>query len=525
MRDKLDKDAAAAQKAADQAEAALESARKDGAALRAQTDQLKTDLAERKKAAQSAKCSRCGQPIDKKAAKQQIDELTAQLEKAVAAATKATAAETAAQKARVAARKSADEAVAAVSKQAQQHSRLDGDRASTQTSREQAATALAEHESRLDGRLKDVATAQKLHDAANAKLADAETALTAARDQCDAAREAEEAAREALDAGKHERAEADATAREQAATATGHRKLAESTADEPAARLRARTRGLRRSDAVVPSKRSRRTRTDLAEAPKRKAALDAAQKQHDDALGQRKAKQDEIDAIPAAHQVDEDAARAAAQEAQAAATSARAEHHAAQQRLTTAEAHVDELARLHADLANAKLRHKRLSNLTKHLGKNGLQGQLIHGAITDVKNHANAFLQRLTGGMIELTLEDVKGALELHAIDHSVHAHAEEREGVCPVRRSSAAPSRSLPASGSTQAPAACGRSSSTKASRSLDFESQKLMVAELKALAEHMDKVIVVSHLEAFTDPVNFPDRLLVERNADGGSSIKRAS
>jgi DNA repair exonuclease SbcCD ATPase subunit len=49
-------------------------------------------------------------------------------------------------------------------------------------------------------------------------------------------------------------------------------------------------------------------------------------------------------------------------------------------------------------------------------------------------------------------------------------------------------------------------------------------MVAELKQLAEHMDKVIVVSHLEAFNDPVNFPDRLVVERKPDGSSAISQA-
>jgi exonuclease SbcC len=267
----------------------------------------------------------------------------------------------------------------------------------------------------------------------------------------------------------------------------------------------------------------KKNQKDLAAAPKLKAALDAAQKQHDDALGQRKAKQDEIDAIPAAHQVDEGAARTAAQEAQTAATAARAEHHAAQQRLTAAEAHVDELARLHADLASAKLRHKRLSNLTKHLGKNGLQGQLIHGAITDVKNHANAFLQRLTGGMIELKLEDVKGALELRAIDHTCMRTPKSAKTLSGSQKFRCAVAI---ASGIGQYAGAGGMRSIVidEGFASLDFESQKLMVAELKALAEHMDKVIVVSHLEAFTDPVNFPDRLLVERNPDGSSTITTA-
>ena len=56
----------------------------------------------------------------------------------------------------------------------------------------------------------------------------------------------------------------------------------------------------------------------------------------------------------------------------------------------------------------------------------------------------------------------------------------------------------------------------------SLDQASQQHMVDELKELATHMEKVIVVSHLEAFTNRDNFPDQLLVEA-AGTGSRITR--
>jgi exonuclease SbcC len=59
----------------------------------------------------------------------------------------------------------------------------------------------------------------------------------------------------------------------------------------------------------------------------------------------------------------------------------------------------------------------------------------------------------------------------------------------------------------------------------SLDTGSQRQMVDELQQLAQHMDKVIVVSHLDVFSDPVYFPDRLIVERTSEGGSTIRRAS
>ena len=55
----------------------------------------------------------------------------------------------------------------------------------------------------------------------------------------------------------------------------------------------------------------------------------------------------------------------------------------------------------------------------------------------------------------------------------------------------------------------------------SLDEIGQDQMVEELTALALHMDKVIVVSHLEAFRDREHFPFRLQVEKV--GNSSVLR--
>ena len=518
VREKLDREAAAAKKTAEQSDAALEAARKDGAGWRARADQLKHDLAERKAAAKEAKCSRCGQPIDKAAAKKQIDELAAQLTEAQTRAAGATAAENAAAKARTAAAKAADEATAALASQAQQHSRLDGERTAADTSRAQAATALAEHEARLNGRVKDVATAQKSHAGANAKLDDATSALAAARTAHDTAREREDATRAALDAGKHRRAELDAAAREQTATAAGHRKLAETTAAglgdlseqalaDPAALL-----------SVL-----RKNRSDLAGAPERRAALDTAQQEHTAASAQREAKQHEADQIPATHQVDEALAREAAREAESAATAARAEHQSAQQRLATAEALAGQLAQLREDAERGKQRHQRLRKLTTLLGKKGLQGVLVSSALTTITNHANAFLKRLTGGALELTLERDGDALELRAIDHTCMRESRSAKALSGSQKFRCAVAI---ASGIGQYAGAGGMRSIVidEGFGSLDVEGQRLMVAELQQLAQHMDKVIVVSHLEAFSDPVNFPDRLQVQPTADGASTIKRA-
>lgn len=517
VRETLERDAVASKKASDQAEVALEAARKDGAAWRAQADQLKLDLAERKAAAKEATCARCGQRIDKAAAKRQIEELTARLGEAQAHAAEATAAEQAAAKARAVVRQSADAAAAAVAQHAQQHGRLDAAHDEAAASRAQAATALAEHEARLDGRLKDVATAQKVHTAAQASLAGAKAALEAARGQHDAARQREDAARAAVDGAKQRRAALESDAREQAAKVAGHRKLAESTA----AGL-----GELGTDALEDPARLlgvlRANQKELADAPKRKAALDKAQQEHTATSAQRDAKQQEIDAIPPAHRVDPASADAAVTDADAAAKAARDQRDAATRELIELEHRIKDLDAMRADRERLELRAKRLRVLVKLLGKDGLQGALVTSALNDITSHANAFLQRLTGGSLQLSIQrEGNDALELQATDatcmrepRSVKVLSGSQKFRCAVAI----------ASGIGQYAGAGGMRSIVidEGFASLDQASQQLMVEELKQLAEHMDKVIVVSHLEAFTNRDNFPDQILVEA-VGTGSKITR--
>jgi exonuclease SbcC len=505
VHEKLERDAAASAKAAIAAEAALESARKDGAEWRAQADQLKRDLAERKAAAKEATCSRCGQKIDRAAAKREVDELTARLGDAQSKAAVATAAEQVATKARASAKKVADDAAAAVSTGAQQASRLDGERASADGSRAQAATALTEHEARLNGRLKDVGSAQQALAEADARLKDAAVALDAARASHEHARSAEEAARTTLDAGKQRRAELESTAREQTATAAGHRKLAESTAA-----------GLGELGA--------RALEDPAEVlgALRKAELDRAVREHTSATAQRESKQHEVDEIPATHHVDAAVAQAAVVEAEAAAKTARDQRDAAARELTTVEMRIKDLEAMRCERAKSEERARLLRKLGKLLGKDGLQGALVADALGQVTSNANGFLKRLTGGTLELSIQQDGDSLELQARDATCMREPRSAKALSGSQKFRCAVAI---ASGIGQYAGAGGMRSIVidEGFASLDRDSQLMMVEELKRLAEIMDKVIVVSHLEAFTDRDNFPDQLLVETVGDG-SRIRRA-
>ncbi len=505
-------DIAAAVKTAAQADAGLDAATSAAAEAGALAATVKQQMTERKAAAKEATCARCGQAIDKTAAKHQIDELTAQLAAAQQRATAAAAAHKRATTARATARKRHDEIVAGARSGEQQWHRIEAQHGAAVTDRKRVTTLLAEHEAKLNGRMKDIAQARKAHVTAKACLDTASRTLRAAREGLDAARTAEAAARDALASARDRCATLKAEAAQRAQEAKGHRQAAEAFTDglgdltEPALADPAGTLDVLRSN-----------RESLAGAPKRKAELDVALSDHAAASNRRTAKLDEIETIPAAHRIEEASARNTATESELAAVAARETLQSAQQQLTMLEARIDELARMQADKVRGEVRIKRLKKLADLLGKRGLQGLLITDALNTITSHANGFLQRLTGGTLQLSIERTRGdLLELQAIDSTCM-----REPRSPKVLSGSQKFRCAVAiaSGIGQYAGAGGMRSIVidEGFGSLDRAGQQQMVEELQQLSTHMDKVIVVSHLDAFTNRDNFPDQIIVETAGDG--------
>jgi DNA repair exonuclease SbcCD ATPase subunit len=506
------RDMAAAASALEQADAALDAARRDAAVASAGGEALEQQLSERKAAARESICARCGQPVDKKAAKQQIDELTARLEEAQRHATVAAAAEKVAVAARTAASKRHADLAASTAREERQLHRIDAQRGAAIAERERTVTLLAEHEAKLDGRLKDVASAGAAYEVAQTQLDASQRSLDGARQQLDEGRHAEAAARDALATARDRRATFTAEAAQRTQEAAGHRQAAQAFANglgdiaEPAL-----------TDPQGTLATLRAHQRDMAGAPKRKAALDRAVSDHTAWSAQRTAKHDEIATIPDAHRIDEAAARQTAAAADAAGAAARDALQAAQHQLTMLEARIDERARMRADKERAETRLKLLRKLVKLLGKGGLQGALVTGALSAITSHANAFLQRLTGGSLQLTITKGDGdALELQAIDATCMREARSVKVLSGSQKFRCAVAI---ASGIGQYAGAGGMRSIVidEGFGSLDQAGQQLMVEELKQLATHMDKVIVVSHLEAFTNRDNFPDQILVETDGSG--------
>ncbi len=506
----IDSDAASA-------EAARDATQQAAAEAEAAAAQLKRQIDARTAASAESTCSRCGQPIDKKRAREEIDELNARCSGA------GQEAETARAGAGAAARAFAD-----VRRRQQQH-------------RDNAA-ALAR---KIDAAQSHVGELERAATAVTARMADLER--VAPKEMLAAARDAEDAAATARLIGVHgdapKQAKAALAARDELrhvgtkrTAEEGERKRAADALAIDEAKLDGRMGDIETAEAAHVAAKSRlddaeiglnqaRADADAASGDERTAETalnDAGERRnklvlhHTGWAAERKSKLGEIDKIPVQHRIVPSDAQRAAQDASARAKAAREEMLVRQNALTNLEARFDELGRMQRSKAETEERLRLLRKLVRLLGKDGLQGLLVTNALNAITSAANAFLQRLTGGSLRLTIKRDGDKLDLMAVDstcmrepRSVKALSGSQKFRCAVAI----------ASGIGQYAGAGGMRSIVidEGFGSLDQAGQQLMVQELKQLATHMDKVIVVSHLEAFTNPDDFPHRLVVTTSGDG--------
>lgn len=385
---------------------------------------------------------------------------------------------------------------------------------------ERLIAALARNEGGIGARLPDVQRAGALHEEARRRLAEMRTARDRAREAAQAAEAAREQAAAALRRGAEARRAHEATAGTHYRTAGGHRSAA-------AAHARSLSHDLR--DRALAAPRAALEAVDaehsaLVDAPGRMRALQQAEANRNLWMGQRLVHEEVIARIPAAHRIAKPAAEAALRVAEAAATDAGARSQDLQRRVIQAETDLKQAESLRQRFERARRRLELLQRLAKYLDRQHLQGVLVGDALTTVMSHANGFLQRLTGGSLQLILQPGTGdALELKAIDASSMRTARSVQVLSGSQKFRCAVAI---ASGIGQYAGAGGMRSIVidEGFGSLDLEGQRLIIEELKALAEHMDRVIVVSHLEAFTNRDHFPDQVRVIPSA-AGSRIERVS
>lgn len=399
--------------------------------------------------------------------------------------------------------------------------RIAGERDATRSQRAAAEKELRTQIKNVGDIDLDPATARADHVTSAAAFASAKSAFDAAIAAAQSTAAADKAAADRLVAARSSRVAHEQAAATAAAEATGRRRAAEAHASALPADLRA--------DALAEPARIAdgldERAGQLGGAPARLAELAGAIESRAGWLAQRADRQSAADAVPEQHRVDAEEARASRDRAAAESQTAVSAAQAADREVVTMVERLTQCAELRQKQTAAALRLKRLARLRTLLGKSGLQGALVTDALTAITSHANGFLTRLTGGSLQLVLKRsaTSDALELQAIDSTcmrdpidVLALSGSQKFRCAV----------AVASGIGQFSGAGGMRSIVidEGFSSLDEESQLQMVDELKQLATHMEKVIVVSHLAPYKDPDNFPDQILVETRGEGSIVHRRS-
>jgi DNA repair exonuclease SbcCD ATPase subunit len=256
---------------------------------------------------------------------------------------------------------------------------------------------------------------------------------------------------------------------------------------------------------------------DLADAPVRHQQLKGAEDRVEAARAIERTLQAQLAEIPEAHRqpvTDAEAARDAAEAAQAAAASALDTARAAVQHLTGDR---DRRTRLELAVSSA-ISSKRISaTLAELLDRKHLQAHLVERALTSIQHLANLTLAAISRGELRLYLElQAKAGEQEVVIDATDYTSADGRLDVRFLSggqkfRVAVAIAAAVGQFMGEGAPV--GALIIDEGFGSLDAEGRIEMIAALHALAEHMQRVIVVSHHEEFQDRSIFPSGYLIEK------------
>ncbi len=488
-------------------EAKQESLRDDAASLRAEAEQLAGLIAEREDAKGDANCSRCGQPIDAAHLDEQLKELGIAASSATVKAAEATKRRDALKPEIMAAReleqdltrqidagrireKAATEAaeVLAVAIDAlnailadplpEPWAAADGDDDSAKA----AAAELHYRAQRLPAQLRagrqDAKTCRERHDAARQQLHEAEVRVT----------------RLEGDIGQHEEA---ARISHEAATA----RIADLDEELRAAFAQ-------RRDSLIADLETEAQALD--DAPGRLDALTNAETEHHTAHARATTIAREQDAIPPEHRLAIEDAEAALQRAETEVDRAASTRDDARDALRSLEEEMDRRKKLvdqHTEVARRGALAHRLERL---LGRSGLQGALLKQAIDGVAELANETLSRLSQGTltIYLQVDDTTESrkLEIHVTDATSADEPLEAAFISGSQKFRVAVALAAGLGQYVGGPDAFRSLIIDEGFGSLDETGRDEMIAELHNLANHLERVIVVSHHADFSDTTRFP-------------------
>jgi DNA repair exonuclease SbcCD ATPase subunit len=162
------------------------------------------------------------------------------------------------------------------------------------------------------------------------------------------------------------------------------------------------------------------------------------------------------------------------------------------------------------------------------LGRSGLQGALMDEALNSIAQLANETLARISGGQLQVSMTRKPGRGGEDQISTQVNDLAFSEEPLDVAFISGGQKFRVSVALAAAIGQYTGGGMRSIRSMiidegfGSLDSQGRQEMVDELRALAEHLDRLIVISHQEDFQDRTLFPTGYVLSKK-DGQTVVER--
>jgi DNA repair exonuclease SbcCD ATPase subunit len=338
-------------------------------------------------------------------------------------------------------------------------------------------------------------------------------AITQTKKARDDARKKAQAAQKALDTARHERGELDRAASVQQERAKHLRDQVELRLHDVPADIAAPVRA--GDESVLEQLQARLDA--LTGALEELDRLESAEQELATVLATLASIESDLALIPQEDQLPVAEARSSLDGAEQALTEAQEHRDAARdehKRLEHAHRTRRQLAK---KLAAARQRSRVAKRLAALLGKSELQGRLLTDATTGVEAYANDTLARISGGTLELELRRDDGgdgaSLDIFVKDRSSADEALEVAFISGSQKFRVAVALAAGLGQYLGGDTAIRSLIIDEGFGSLDVDGRQRMIEELRALAEHLDRIIVVSHQEDFTDRTLFPTGFVLRK------------
>ncbi len=249
---------------------------------------------------------------------------------------------------------------------------------------------------------------------------------------------------------------------------------------------------------------------NLGEAPKRKEALDAAEREYEPRLKLLEELEVSLEQTPIEYRVPVEEAERSRRQLIALMQGLQDERDAALNSVKRMDDLRKTREQLEVKVQGTSRTRKLWERLVKLLGRGGLQARLMDEALKAITHYANQTLGRISNGQLEVKLTwHERGAREEIAIEATDLASADEPLDVAFISGGQKFRTAVALAAGIGQyAGGAAGLDSLIidEGFGSLDQQGREQMIEQLREVAGVMQKVIVVSHQEDFQDRRLFP-------------------